>query len=59
MSTNAGLVYNGQSGQPFSYVYFGDINGESVGMSPEPQFQAFQQYEQSTDYCMFKQHNKT
>lgn len=27
-STNIGLVYSGQSGQPFSYVYFGDINGD-------------------------------
>ncbi len=27
-STNIGLVYTGASGQPFSYVYFGDINGD-------------------------------
>ncbi|MDH7462521.1 TonB-dependent receptor [Chitinophagaceae bacterium 26-R-25] len=26
--TNIGLVYNGQSGQTFSYVYFGDLNGD-------------------------------
>jgi hypothetical protein len=28
LSTTVGLVYNGYSGQPFSYVYFGDINGD-------------------------------
>ncbi|WP_188315989.1 TonB-dependent receptor [Chitinophaga agrisoli] len=27
-STNIGLVYTGQSGQPLSYVYFGDVNGD-------------------------------
>jgi hypothetical protein len=27
-STTIGLVYNGNSGAPFSYVYFGDINGD-------------------------------
>jgi len=26
--TNVGLVYIGQSGQPFSYVFFGDLNGD-------------------------------
>lgn len=28
LSTTVGLVYNGFSGQPFSYVYFGDLNGD-------------------------------
>ena len=32
-STNIGLVYTGQSGQTFSYVYFGDINGDD-GSTP-------------------------
>ncbi len=32
-STNIGLVYNGQSGLPFSYYYFGDINGDD-GSTP-------------------------
>ncbi|HEY0273586.1 MAG TPA: hypothetical protein VGC22_10405, partial [Chitinophaga sp.] len=27
-STNIGLVYTGQSGQPLSYVFFGDVNGD-------------------------------
>jgi hypothetical protein len=27
-STNIGIVYTGQSGAPFSYVYYGDINGD-------------------------------
>lgn len=26
--TNIGLIYIGQSGQPFSYVFFGDLNGD-------------------------------
>ena len=85
-STSIGLVYNGQSGLPFSYVYFGDINGddgsttskastsngndliylpsnasdfiektffidgESVILSPDQQFSAFQEYENSDKY---------
>jgi hypothetical protein len=28
LSTTVSLVYTGQSGQPFSYVYFGDLNGD-------------------------------
>jgi hypothetical protein len=32
-STNIGLVYTGASGAPFSYVYFGDINGDD-GSTP-------------------------
>ncbi|MDP4129091.1 MAG: TonB-dependent receptor plug domain-containing protein, partial [Bacteroidota bacterium] len=32
-STNIGLVYTGQSGQTFSYVYYGDINGDD-GSTP-------------------------
>jgi hypothetical protein len=32
-STNVGLVYTGQSGQTFSYVYYGDINGDD-GSTP-------------------------
>jgi outer membrane receptor for ferrienterochelin and colicin len=32
-STNIGLVYTGNSGGPFSYVYFGDINGDD-GSTP-------------------------
>lgn len=27
-ATTVGLVYTGQSGTPFSYVYYGDINGD-------------------------------
>jgi outer membrane receptor for ferrienterochelin and colicin len=33
LSTTIGLVYTGQSGQPFSYVYFGDLNGDD-GSTP-------------------------
>jgi outer membrane receptor for ferrienterochelin and colicin len=32
-STSVGLVYTGQSGQTFSYVYYGDLNGDA-GTSP-------------------------
>ncbi len=28
--TRVGLVYEGRSGRPFSYVYFNDINGDSA-----------------------------
>jgi hypothetical protein len=34
--TNIGLVYSGQSGQPFSYVYFGDINGDDGSTATSP-----------------------
>ncbi|MDQ6902231.1 MAG: carboxypeptidase regulatory-like domain-containing protein [Bacteroidota bacterium] len=32
-STSVGLVYTGQSGQPLSFVYYGDINGDD-GSTP-------------------------
>lgn len=32
-STTVGLVYSGQSGQPFSYVLYGDVNGDD-GSTP-------------------------
>lgn len=28
LKTTVSLVYNGQSGMPFSYIYYGDINGD-------------------------------
>ncbi|TKK67742.1 TonB-dependent receptor [Ilyomonas limi] len=34
--TNIGLVYSGQSGQPFSYVYFGDLNGDDGSVLTKP-----------------------
>ncbi len=32
-STTLGLVYTGQSGQTFSYAYYGDVNGDNPGNS--------------------------
>ena len=31
--TQAGLVYEGRSGRPFSYIYYNDINGDDAGSS--------------------------
>jgi len=33
LSTTVGLYYNGQSGRPFSYMVFGDVNGDGSGTS--------------------------
>ncbi len=33
LSTSVGLVYTGQSGQTFSYAYYGDVNGDDPGNS--------------------------
>lgn len=34
--TKVGLVYIGQSGQPFSYVFFGDLNGDDGSTVAKP-----------------------
>jgi outer membrane receptor for ferrienterochelin and colicin len=35
-STDIGLVYTGQSGQPFSYVFYGDLNGDDGSTLTNP-----------------------
>ena len=58
-----GLVYTGQSGQTFSYAYYGDVNGDDPGNSNDimyvPATQAEAQLALSYDWANLETFHKS